>query len=68
MHGPGVIIGRHPRRRPPQDDVEHVFEFDNRGVEVGVTLAHPHGQIHACPFVPPVAAREFQEIAVDLGE
>jgi UDPglucose--hexose-1-phosphate uridylyltransferase len=30
-------------------------------VEVGVTLPHPHGQIYAYPFVPPVAARELGE-------
>ena len=32
--------------------------FENRGVEVGVTLHHPHGQIYAYPFVPPTVARE----------
>ena len=42
-----------------RDDVEYVFPFENRGVEVGVTLSHPHGQIYAYPFVPPVAAREL---------
>jgi UDPglucose--hexose-1-phosphate uridylyltransferase len=34
-------------------EVEHVFCFENRGVEIGVTLHHPHGQIYAIPFVPP---------------
>jgi UDPglucose--hexose-1-phosphate uridylyltransferase len=38
-----------------------VFPFENRGVEVGVTLHHPHGQIYAYPFVPPVPARELAE-------
>lgn len=42
-------------------DVEYVFPFENRGVEVGVTLQHPHGQIYAYPFVPPVAARQLAE-------
>ena len=42
-------------------DVEYVFPFENRGVEVGVTLHHPHGQIYAYPFVPPVAARELDQ-------
>ncbi|MEU5843715.1 galactose-1-phosphate uridylyltransferase [Rhodococcus sp. NPDC047139] len=37
-------------RRP---DVHQVFCFENRGVEIGVTLQHPHGQIYAYPFVPP---------------
>lgn len=34
-------------------DVEYVFIFENKGREIGVTLAHPHGQIYAYPFVPP---------------
>ena len=38
------------------DGVEHVFPFENRGEEIGVTLQHPHGQIYAYPFVPPRAA------------
>jgi UDPglucose--hexose-1-phosphate uridylyltransferase len=37
--------------------VEYVLPFENRGVEVGVTLHHPHGQIYAYPFVPPVPRR-----------
>lgn len=41
-------------------DVHYVFAFENRGVEVGVSLAHPHGQIYGYPFVPPIAARELQ--------
>ena len=32
--------------------VEHVFPFENRGEEIGVTLHHPHGQIYAYPFIP----------------
>jgi UDPglucose--hexose-1-phosphate uridylyltransferase len=44
-----------------RDDVQYVFPFENRGVEVGVTLHHPHGQIYAYPFVPPIAARELAE-------
>lgn len=34
-------------------EVEQVFCFENRGVEIGVTLHHPHGQIYAYPFLPP---------------
>jgi UDPglucose--hexose-1-phosphate uridylyltransferase len=34
------------------DAVEHVFCFENRGEEIGVTLHHPHGQIYAYPFIP----------------
>lgn len=39
-------------------DVEYVMPFENRGVEVGVTLDHPHGQVYGFPFVPPVIAAE----------
>jgi UDPglucose--hexose-1-phosphate uridylyltransferase len=42
-------------------EVAYVFPFENRGVEVGVTLHHPHGQIYAYPFVPPVPARELEQ-------
>ena len=44
-----------------RDDVQYVFPFENRGVEVGVTLHHPHGQIYAYPFIPPVPARELEQ-------
>ncbi|MBD2088673.1 galactose-1-phosphate uridylyltransferase [Microcoleus sp. FACHB-1515] len=37
--------------------IQYVLPFENKGVEVGVTLHHPHGQIYAYPFVPPVPAR-----------
>ncbi len=40
-------------------DVSYVYVFENRGVEVGVTLHHPHGQIYAYPFLPPVPAAEI---------
>jgi UDPglucose--hexose-1-phosphate uridylyltransferase len=42
-----------------RDDVEYVYIFENRGVEVGVTLHHPHGQIYGYPFVPPVPTLEL---------
>ncbi|MEY9936205.1 galactose-1-phosphate uridylyltransferase [Streptacidiphilus sp. MAP5-3] len=37
--------------------VEQIFCFENRGAEIGVTLAHPHGQIYAYPFVTPRTER-----------
>ena len=42
-------------------EVKYVYPFENRGVEVGVTLHHPHGQLYAYPFVPPIPARELAE-------
>lgn len=44
-----------------RDEIQYVMPFENRGVEVGVTLHHPHGQIYAYPFVPPVAARSLAQ-------
>ena len=35
-----------------RDDVEFVLVFENRGAEVGATIAHPHGQIYAYDHVP----------------
>jgi len=42
-----------------REDVRYVMIFENRGVEVGVTLHHPHGQIYGYPFLPPVPALEL---------
>ena len=61
-----------------RDDVEYVLVFENRGAEVGATISHPHGQIYAFGFVPPVPAREAEvahehgcplcaEVAAELG-
>jgi UDPglucose--hexose-1-phosphate uridylyltransferase len=33
--------------------IKYILPFENRGVEVGVTLHHPHGQIYSYPFIPP---------------
>ena len=44
-----------------QPEVQYVYPFENRGVEVGVTLHHPHGQIYAYPFIPPIPARELAQ-------
>jgi len=44
-----------------QPDIEYVLVFENRGAEVGATVDHPHGQIYAYNFTPPVAAREAEE-------
>ena len=43
--------------------VRYVMIFENRGDEIGVTLSHPHGQIYAYPFIPPVPAQELKQAA-----
>jgi UDPglucose--hexose-1-phosphate uridylyltransferase len=39
--------------------VEYVLIFENKGKEIGVTIPHPHGQIYAYPFLPPLIEREI---------
>ncbi|MCS7120283.1 MAG: galactose-1-phosphate uridylyltransferase [Nitrososphaerota archaeon] len=39
--------------------VKYVFIFENKGRIIGVTLDHPHGQLYAFPFVPPIIQREL---------
>jgi UDPglucose--hexose-1-phosphate uridylyltransferase len=41
--------------------VKYVFIFENKGEAIGVTLPHPHGQIYAYPFVPPLIGRELAQ-------
>ena len=40
-------------------DVAYVLPFENRGPEVGATIAHPHGQLYAFPVVPAAVRREL---------
>ena len=42
------------------EDINYVLPFENRGEECGVTLHHPHGQIYAYPFIPPVIQKEVE--------
>ena len=32
--------------------IKYIFEFENRGEEVGVTMPHPHGQIYGYSVMP----------------
>jgi UDPglucose--hexose-1-phosphate uridylyltransferase len=41
------------------DDVDYVLVFENRGPEVGATIAHPHGQIYAFAEVPAAPLAEL---------
>jgi len=41
-------------------EVEYVLVFENRGRDVGATIDHPHGQIYAFGFVPPIPRRELE--------
>jgi len=41
-----------------QSFIKYVYVFENFGPAIGVTLTHPHAQIYAMPFVPPIVRRE----------
>jgi UDPglucose--hexose-1-phosphate uridylyltransferase len=41
------------------EGIAQVFPFENHGAEIGVTMAHPHGQIYAYPFIPPKMEQEL---------
>jgi UDPglucose--hexose-1-phosphate uridylyltransferase len=57
-----------------RDDVDYVLIFENRGPEVGATIAHPHGQIYAYDHVPERQGRllaagwQPDQEAIDAGE
>ncbi len=40
-------------------DIASVEIFENCGEAIGVTMPHPHGQIYAMPFVPPIMQAEL---------
>lgn len=46
------------RTRELWSDPAHAYVcvFENRGAEIGATIAHPHGQIYALDHVPPITA------------
>jgi UDPglucose--hexose-1-phosphate uridylyltransferase len=48
------VIGDRTKAMIENSDIQYMMAFENRGVEMGVTLHHPHGQLYAYPFVPPV--------------
>jgi UDPglucose--hexose-1-phosphate uridylyltransferase len=48
------------------DDVAYVLVFENRGPEVGATIAHPHGQVYGFDDVPDVPRHELSAAACVL--
>ncbi len=55
-------VSRH-RELAAQPEIQYVYIFENTGVAIGVTMPHPHGQIYAFPFVPPLVQRELDAAA-----
>ncbi len=35
------------------EGIEQIFPFENHRQEIGVSLAHPHGQVYCYPFIAP---------------
>jgi UDPglucose--hexose-1-phosphate uridylyltransferase len=48
--------------------VGYVLPFENRGVEMGVTLHHPHAQIYGYDFIPDYQHRIGQRLALHQRE
>lgn len=48
--------------------VEQVFLFENHGEEIGVTLAHPHGQVYAYPFLAPRVQKILGQVGAYEGD
>jgi UDPglucose--hexose-1-phosphate uridylyltransferase len=44
-------------------EVRYIMIFENTGEAIGVTMPHPHGQIYAFPFIPPLPDTELQAAA-----
>ncbi len=47
------------RQHAQNPEIALVVVFENCGEAVGVTMPHPHGQIYAMPFVPPIVEKEL---------
>ncbi len=43
-----------------EEQIRYVLPFENKGEIIGVTLAHPHGQIYGYSDVPPRPLRELR--------
>ena len=50
------VLGERTKELEKNPEIKYVMPFENRGVEMGVTLHHPHGQIYAYSFIPPLQA------------
>lgn len=47
------------RQHAENPEIAVVAAFENSGEAVGVTMPHPHGQIYAMPFIPPLVQKEL---------
>lgn len=56
------VIGERTKEIAKHPEIKYVMPFENRGVEMGVTLHHPHGQIYSYTFIPPVQERFLESM------
>src|SRR6202049_4144938 len=58
----GKVIGVGAKRTVElfaNPEFRYVSVFENAGGAIGVTMPHPHGQIYAFPFIPPLIQTEL---------
>jgi UDPglucose--hexose-1-phosphate uridylyltransferase len=41
--------------------IKYIYFFENSGIEIGVSLNHPHGQLYAFPLIPPIIAKKMRQ-------
>lgn len=56
------VIAERTKELGKNELIQYVMPFENRGVEMGVTLHHPHGQIYSYSFIPPVQERFLESM------
>ncbi|MFX0102908.1 MAG: galactose-1-phosphate uridylyltransferase [Candidatus Hodarchaeota archaeon] len=49
-------------------EINYVFEFENKGKMIGVSLIHPHGQIYAFAWIPLYIQLELQSFKEHFDE
>jgi len=50
--------------------IQYIYQFENRGTLIGVSLSHPHGQMYAFSWIPLYIKTElesFKEYSADRG-
>jgi UDPglucose--hexose-1-phosphate uridylyltransferase len=50
-----------------REDIEYVFVFED-GAAPGISAAHPYGQVHGYPEIPPLMARELDAASTHQQE
>lgn len=56
------VFGERTKSLGETGQVQYILPFENRGVEMGVTLHHPHGQLYGYSFVPPLPGQILESM------